>query len=236
MDFNDLSGMSQRELSQLRRKYAKRANQRLLRLERSSSPVTGEAYHAGAYDIALEYLREIGREKRFSESINYTKTIDEETGETAYDIYRLKREILELDTFLHSKTSTVSGNKAAEKKRIEIFTSEKYGLSRETVASKEFYDFLQSEAYDYFLKNSFTSEQLMDVYDIYRNTHADDRAVRRGIEAYKKHLKEINADATDGKAKDASLKEMVDYINKAAFGDDTSKYVTARDVLRISGD
>ena len=108
MDYNDLSGMSQRELSQTRRKLAKRANQRLLRLERSESPVTGEAYHAGAYDIALDYLRTIGREKRFSESINYAKTIDEESGETAYNIYRLKREILELDTFLHSKTSTVS--------------------------------------------------------------------------------------------------------------------------------
>lgn len=236
MDFNDLSGMSQRELSQTRRKLAKRANQRLLRLERSESPVTGEAYHAGAYDIALDYLRTIGREKRFSESINYTKTIDEESGETAYNIYRLKREILELDTFLHSKTSTVSGNKAAEKKRIETFSGEKFGLSRETVSSKGFYDFLQSNAYEYFIQSSFTSEQMMEVYDIYRNTHASERYIRRGIEAYKKHLKEVNANATDGKAKKASIKEMVDYINQAAFGDDTSKYVTARDVLRISGD
>lgn len=231
MDYNELSGMSQKDLSQLRRKLAKRANQRLLRLERSESPVTGEAYHAGAYDIALDYLRQIGREKRFSESINYTKTIDEETGETAYDVYRLKREILELDTFLHSKTSTVSGNKAAEKKRIETFTSEKFGLDKETVASKEFYDFLQSEAYDYFLKNSFTSEQLMDVYDIYRKAGADDRAIQKAVNKYKKHISDINADTPTGKAAQASLAEMTQYINEA-----TGKDIKPIDVLKIKGE
>ena len=236
MDYNDLSGMSQRELSQTRRKLAKRANQRLLRLERSESPVTGEAYHAGAYDIALDYLRTIGREKRFSESINYAKTIDEESGETAYNIYRLKREILELDTFLHSKTSTVSGNKEAEKKRIETFAGEKFGLSRETVSSKGFYDFLQSNAYDFFVQSSFTSEQLMDIYDAFRDKNVSQWKIRQGIAQYKSDIKRINANATDGKAKRASIKEMVDYINEKAFGDDTSKYIEAADVLKITGD
>ena len=231
MDYQDLSKMLQRELSQTRRKLAKRANQRLLRLERSESPVTGEAYHAGAYDIALDYLRTIGREKRFSESINYTKTINEETGETAYNIYRLKREILELDTFLHSKTSTVSGNKTAEQKRIETFAGEKFGLSRETVASKGFYDFLQSNAYDYFLQSSFTSEQLMDVYDIYRASGASNLKIRKGIAQYKVDLKKANANATDGKAKKASLKDMIAYINEA-----TGKDIEPTEVLKITGD
>ena len=185
MDYNDLTGMSQQELSQLRRKYAKRANQRLLRLERSVSPISGEAYHAGAYDTALEYLREIGRGKRFSESINYAKTINEETGETAYNIYRLKREIMELDTFLHSKSSTPAGNREIEQKRVETFTSPKWGFSKETVTSKGFYDFLQSQAYDYFVKNSFTSEQLMDIYDAYRDEGASTYKIRQGIAKYK---------------------------------------------------
>lgn len=229
MTYSDLTGMTATELAAIRRKYAKRANQRLVRLERSTSPVTGETYHAGAYDIAQEYLREIGRGKRFSESINYTKTTEE--GKIKYDINRLKREILELDTFLHSKTSTISGNKEAEQKRIDTFTSEKFGFSRETVTSKGFYDFLQSEAYDYFLKNSFTSEQLMDVYDIYRDAGASTYKIRQGLAKYKAHMKEINANATDGKAKNASLKDMIDYINTS-----TGKSIAATEVLKILGD
>lgn len=231
MDYQDLTKMSQQELSATRRKLAKRANQRLLRLERSKSEVTGEAYHAGAYDIAEDYLRQIGRGNRFSESINYTKTIDKKTGEVSYDIYRLKKEILELDTFLHSKTSTVSGNRAAERKRIETFTSPEFGLSREVVSSKGFYDFLQSEAFDYFVQNSFTSEQLMDVYNIYRESGASSSKIRQGIAKYKAHLKEINANATNGVAKQASLVEMVEYINQA-----TGKEVKPIDVLMIKGD
>ena len=231
MDYQELSGMTQQELAALRRKLAKRANQRMVRLERSKSEISGEAFHAGAYDIAQDYLRQTGRGKRFSESINYTKTINKETGEASFDIYRLKREILELDTFIHSKTSTVSGNREAERKRIETFTSEEYGLSREVVSSKGFYDFLQSEAYDYFVQNSFTSEQLLDIYNIYREAGASSSKIRQGIAKYKIHVKQLNANATDGKAKSASLREMVDYINEA-----TGKQVKPIDVLMIKGD
>lgn len=229
MDYNDLTGMSTAELASLRRKLAKRANQRMVRLERSKSPVTGETYHAGAYDMAREYLREIGRGKRFSESINYTKTTLD--GQQKLDIYRLKREILELDTFLHSKTSTISGNKEAEQKRIDTFTSEKFGFSIETVTSKGFYDFLQSQAYDYFLANSFTSEQLMDAYDIYREAGASTYKIRQGLAKYKIHMKELNANATDGKGKSASIKDMIDYINTS-----TGKSIAATEVLKILGD
>lgn len=226
MDYGDLTGMSGAELAATRRKLAKRANQRLLRLERSASPVTGQPYHAGAYDIALEYLRETGRGKRFSESINYLKTKDEETGETAYNIYRLKREILELDTFLHSKTSTVSGNKAAEKKRIETFTGADWGLDAETVASKEFYDFLQSNVYDYFLKNSFTSEQLIDIYNSYREKGAKDRDIIEGLEELKKSQQERNAEDRTGNVPEISLKDTIEALNGT-----TGEQLTLADVL-----
>lgn len=226
MDYGDLTGMPAAELAAIRKKLAKRANQRLLRLERSTSPVTGKAYHAGAYDIALEYLRETGRGKRFSESINYLKTKDEETGETAYNIYRLKREILELDTFLHSKTSTVRGNKAAEKKRIETFTGADWGLDAETVASKEFYDFLQSNVYDYFLKNSFTSEQLIDIYNSYRERGAKDKDIIEGLEELKKNQQERNAEDTTGNVPETSLKDTIEALN-----DTTGEQLTLADVL-----
>lgn len=228
MEYGDLTGMSATELAATRRKLAKRANQRLLRLERSTSPVTGKAYHAGAYDIALEYLRETGRGRRFSESINYLKIKDEETGETAYNIYRLKREILELDTFLHSKTSTISGNKAVEKKRIETFTGTDWGLDEATVSSKEFYDFLQSNIYDYYLKNSFTSEQLVDLYSIYRSKGAKDKDIIEGLEELKKNNQERNAKDTTGKIGEISIKDTIEALNDA-----TGQELTLSDVLII---
>lgn len=231
MEYTQLSNMSARELTATRRKLAKRANQRLLRLERSSSKVTGEAYHAGAYDQALEYLREIGREKRFSESVNYTKTINEDTGDTAYDMYRLKREIMQLDTFLHSKSSTISGNREIEKKRIETFTSEKFNLSPETVMSKGFYDFLQSEAYEFFVKNSFTSEQLMDIYDTYRDEGASTYKIRQGIVKFKIDQKKKNVETTRGKQETATLSDLLESINKA-----TGKNVKPIDVLNVGSE
>ena len=229
MDFQDLSNMNAHELAAMRRKLAKRTNQRLVRLERSKSPVTGEAYHAGAYDIAQDYLRQIGRKgKRFAETINYTREKNED-GTYYYNVYRLKREIMELDTFLHSKTSTISGNKTAEQKRIDTFSGSKFGLDRETVASKSFYDYLQSNSYDYFVMNSFTSEQMMDVFDAYRREGAMQASIRKGIAQYKIHIKEANANARDGKAKTASIKEMVEYINRA-----TGRELKASDVLKLT--
>lgn len=228
MNYGDLTGMSGAELAATRRKLAKRANQRLLRLERSTSPVTGKAYHAGAYDIALEYLRETGRGKRFSESINYLTTKNEETGETAYNLYRLKREILELDTFLHSKTSTITGNKEAEKKRIATFTGSDWGLDEDTVSSGEFYDFLQSNLYDYFEKNSFTSEQLIDIYNSYRETGAKDEDITKALEKLKEDRQALNAQDTAGKIQEISLKDVIDALNET-----TGEELTVDDVLVI---
>ena len=218
MEYSELTGMSATELQQVRRKLAKRANQRMLRLERSTSDISGEAYHAGAYDIAQEYLKSIGREKRFSESLGYEKD----------SIYRLKKEILELDTFLHSKTSTITGNREAEKKRIDTFTGDLWGLDEKTVASKEFYDFLQSSAYDYFLANSFTSEQLVDIYDTFREAGADASKIQDAIDDFKQQIQDKNAESKNGKQVPVGLKDLINYIN-----DNTGRKLAEDDVLNI---
>lgn len=221
MDYSDLTKMTPEELAKVRVKLAKRANQRFVRLERSTSPVTGEAYHAGAYDIAQDYLRTTKGGTRFSESINYAKD----------DVYRLKRDILELDTFLHSKTSTVSGNKQIEKKRIETFTSDEYGLDAQTVSSKSFYDFLQSEAYDYVIKNSLTSEQIIDIYDTYRRNGATHEDIMCGIENYKNQIQKQNEESTTGKQITMSIAGMVSSLNAT-----TGNNLKTIDVLYIKGD
>lgn len=206
--------MSQKELIDLRVKYAKRANQNLVRLERSESPVTGKPYRAGAYDIAVEYLKatrdNAGGKYRFSESPNYTRTINEETGKSAYDMYRIKRDILELQRFLASKSSTVGGNKAIERKRIE--TLEAQGVSIEAAESDKFYDFLNSNAYEYFTLNQFTSEEIIDIYSQFREAGLDADKIQAAFDELKEMDMEQRSKALEG----VSEKDIFGRLKKKA--------------------
>lgn len=150
---------SREALQAVRRKLAKRANQRLVRLERSVSPISGEAYHVGAYDIAQA---ELGERRRYSEKLDYLT-----------DITELKKEIGQLQAFLNAKSSTVSGNRAIERKRVETLTNlarDEEGhavISLETATSKGFYDFISSKAYIYLSEKQVDSEGLQEIYDYY---------------------------------------------------------------------
>lgn len=150
---------SMEALQAVRRKLAKRANQRMVRLERSASPITGKAYHVGAYDIAQA---ELGDRKRFSESLNYLT-----------DITELKKEIGQIQAFLNAKSSTVSGNVEIEEKRIATLTNlgrDEEGhtpISEATARSAGFYDFISSKAFIYLSKKQVDSEGLQEIYDYY---------------------------------------------------------------------
>lgn len=150
---------SMEALQAVRRKLAKRANQRMVRLERSASPITGKAYHVGAYDIAQA---ELGDRKRFSESLNYLT-----------DITELKKEIGQIQAFLNAKSSTVSGNKEIEEKRIATLTNlgrDEEGhtpISEATARSAGFYDFISSKAFIYLSEKQVDSEGLQEIYDYY---------------------------------------------------------------------
>lgn len=150
---------SMEALQAVRRKLAKRANQRMVRLERSASPITGKAYHVGAYDIAQA---ELGDRKRFSEKLDYIT-----------DITELKKEIGQIQAFLNAKSSTVAGNKEIEEKRIETLTNlgrDAEGhtpISEATVRSAGFYDFISSKAFIYLSEKQVDSEGLQEIYDYY---------------------------------------------------------------------
>lgn len=143
----------------MRRTLAKRANQRLVRLERSTSPISGKAYHVGAYDIAQA---ELGERTRFSEKLNLYN-----------DKTELKKEIGQLQAFLNAKSSTIAGNREIERKRIETLTS--LGRSAEgkkiiperLATSSDFYDFISSKAYIYLSEKQQDSDALQDIYDFY---------------------------------------------------------------------
>ena len=150
---------SMEALQAVRLKLAKRANQRMVRLERSASPITGKAYHVGAYDIAQA---ELGDRKRFSEKLNYST-----------DITELKKEIGQLQAFLNAKSSTVVGNKQIEENRIATLTNlgrDEEGhtpISEATARSAGFYDFISSKAFIYLSEKQVDSEGLQEIYDYY---------------------------------------------------------------------
>lgn len=162
-------GQSYGELQELRRRLAKRANQRLVRLERATSDVTGESYASyGAADIAYEYLDQRER-RRFSENPIWNE------DPTRTDINDLRREITTLQSFLSAKSSTVAGQREIEKARMNTFERGGWGTSGTGAAlqfgsNKEFYDFLNSNTYRE-LSQVFTSEQIIEIYDKGRAVH-----------------------------------------------------------------
>lgn len=150
--YNPYKASSSDELNNIRRTLAKRANQRLVRLERAYSYITGESYASyGAASYAYDYLRSKGR-NRFSESRTYTN-----------DFNVLRREILELQRFLGAVTSTVAGQRAVEQRRVHTF--EEKGIK--FAGNKEFYDFLNSKLFDD-LSKTFDSNKIVEIYDLGR--------------------------------------------------------------------
>lgn len=174
------------ELQQMRRALAKRANQRIVRLERAKSKVTGERYNTfGAIVDVMDYLQRKNR-SRFSEQLN-----------TTADTQALRREITVLRTFLERPTSTVKGMREIERKRLKSFESGKWGTYNRTgipnkpikfATNKEFYDFLNSETFKGLISSGFTSEQIVELYDTARQ-HVDDtevvEAMAQALEAYR---------------------------------------------------
>lgn len=178
IDYWHEKNVSISELAQVHRALAKRTNQRLVRLERSASMITGEKYDTyGAADIAKKYLAEKNR-TRFQEfqkrkgEIVLPKELQKLSTNAQRN--RLIKDINEMQKFLLSKSSTVSGQREIEKKRIKTFERAKYSqdgiqrqpLSIETATNKQFYEFLNSQTFsDLTTVNRFDSNTIVEIYD-----------------------------------------------------------------------
>lgn len=217
--------ISAETLEIVRRRLAKRANQRMVRLERSVSKVSGEAYHIGAYDLAQEYLREAKntdkKRLRFSETLSQRSASDFESA-AEYRQYLLY-EVAKIQSFLTAKSSTVKGNRAIEAKRIATFTDKEHGLSAATVSSKGFYDFITSSAYKFLDARQISSDKLQDLFDYYvdpektRSISADD--FQKVADEYQDYL------TSSGNDKEVvSLKELANRLD--AFMIASDKYNT----------
>lgn len=196
------------ELQRIRRALAKRANQRIVRLERGESKVTGEKWNTfGAVTEVYDYLN---RQKE-------GRTRFRETAKALTDSQALKREITVLQGFLGRKSSLVSGMREIEEKRISSFESGRWGTKwkktgipnkpLQFASNKEFYDFLNSETFKGLVSTGFTSEQIIDFYDSAR--------VRLGEEAETDAVSKAMADALEEyRSKgNASLKDLRKKMN-----------------------
>lgn len=201
------------ELQKIRRTLSKRANQRILRLERNSSKITNEQYNTfGGVTDVYHYLdtQDEGK-RRFTERLN-----------AITDSAKLKREITVLQGFLGRKTSLVSGMREIEKKRMSTFETGKWGTSWKNnkvpnrqihfASNKEFYDFLNSETFKGLVSSGFTSEQIIEIYDNTRvkvDTGAkgqEDITAQAMVQALKDYREKGNASLKDLRKRMNSVK------------------------------
>lgn len=151
-------GVTIDDLQKIRRQLAKVMNQRMIRLENTKSPVSGEAYTFGSYDKMQDYLTAQGKAPIKGTDIRrFSETLDPGMSRR-----QLQKEIRALQGFEEQISSRVAGMKQIERQRIKTMTEQ--GLDPSTARNKDFYDFLNSETYNRLLK-SFTSEDIIEEYD-----------------------------------------------------------------------
>ncbi len=193
-DFNPYAkGVTIDELLKVRRQLAKVMNQRMVRLEQNKSPITGESYTFGAYDLMTDYLKDRDR-RRFNEVLKPQEYTDKETGKM--QVGKIKADIRALQGFEELRSSRVGGMHEIEAARIATFTSareedgviSRAALNEETVTSKDFYDFLNSKTFTE-ISDKIDSDKLVEEYDVAADRGASKRQIVRALNKYVKNLK-----------------------------------------------
>lgn len=153
------------EVRALRRKLAKRANARLLSLER-------KGLTKNAYRVATRYTQATRGRNRFSEA--YLKS-----AEISY----LREDIENLRVFLNSVTSTISGYKQLKKERIARFRQKGLKIDDED----QFYRFLNSKIYKDLANKLISSDKLIEFYDDVVDTGKYEmKDLKEALEEFKK--------------------------------------------------
>lgn len=136
------------ELNKLRRKLAKRANSRLLSLERA-----GIEY--GAYAQAAHYLSQVvspGRKLRFSEV-------------AALPLKDLRQQLYEIERFLNAQTSTVGG---VHKYQSQVYATAaaRYKFDTGSISEADYLNFVSSQSFQVAKKQGYiSSEELVEFFN-----------------------------------------------------------------------
>lgn len=143
IDMRKASSYNLAELNKLRRRLAKRANQRMREIERAG--------YTDAYVYATTmsgYLQPTER-TRFYE------------GTRQMDLFTLREELNELRWFLNAKTSTVGGIRSFERE-----TSKQFANLKSFKKSPDlFWKYMSSASVKHLKKMGYSSEELIEFYD-----------------------------------------------------------------------
>lgn len=146
------------ELNKLRRKLAKRANSRLLALERA-----GIEY--GAYAQAAAYLSQViepGRKLRFSER-------------PKLPLKELRQQLYEMERFLNAQTSTVGGVRKYQS-QVYATAAARYNFDTGTITEADYLAFVSSQAFQIAKKQGYiSSEELVEFFN-YASSHGKTNA------------------------------------------------------------
>lgn len=182
-----LSNKSDKELYAIRKKLAKRLNQRMRRLE-----IAGIDY--GAIKM---YREEVARyytgNKGFKESLGKTKGIS------------VKHEISLIQNLLNRPTSTLQGIHRIRKKAMNTF-EEKYNVKFKNV--QEYEDFIESETWKK-MEDLFGSSTTLDIIATSNKTISQ---VRKSVEEF---IKKADKYKSEDIAKELGFKSLSDALKKA---------------------
>lgn len=143
IDMRKASSYNLTELNKLRRRLAKRANQRLREIERSGYT---DAY---VYSTTMSGYLQPTERTRFYE------------GARQMDLFTLREELNELRWFLNAKTSTVGGIRAFERETSKQFAS----LPSFQKSPDLFWKYMSSAAVKHLKNMGYSSEELIEFYD-----------------------------------------------------------------------
>lgn len=182
-----LSNKSDKELYIIRKKLAKRLNQRMRRLESAGID----------YGVIKKYRKDVARyysgNKGFKESLGKTKGIT------------VKHEIALIQSILNRPTSTLQGIKRIRKKAMGTF-EEKYGVKFKNVSQYE--NFIDSKTWEK-MEDLFGSSTALDIIAVSNKTISQ---IRKAVEEYiAKTDKYTSADI----AKQLGFKSLKEALKKA---------------------
>lgn len=182
-----LSNKSDKELYAIRKKLAKRLNQRMRRLESAGID----------YGAIKMYREEVARyyagNKGFKESLGKTKGIS------------VKHEISLIQNLLNRPTSTLQGIHRIRKKAMNTF-EEKYNVKFKNV--QEYEDFIESETWKK-MENLFGSSTTLDIIATSNKTISQ---VRKSVEEY---IAKTDKYTSSDIAKQLGFKSLPDALKKA---------------------
>lgn len=165
IDMRKASSYNLAELNKLRRRLAKRANQRLREIERAGYT---EAY---VYATTMSGYLQPTERTRFYE------------GTRQMDLFTLREELNELRWFLNAKTSTVGGIRAFERETSKQFAS----LPSFQKSPDLFWKYMSSAAVKHLKKLGYSSEELIEFYDYATENRVGFEQIMETVKAFEKN-------------------------------------------------